>query len=90
MDGLIDRVHHFGIESLGDLLKGRDQRDRFSLKAVFHTVCQFLRKCDPRGSGVTIVLRNQLVQHVCILPLRCSHCPLVLKMLLLIIMSVNR
>lgn len=90
MDGLIDRVHHFGIESLGDILKGRDQRGRFSLKAVFRTICQFLRKCDLRGSGVTIVLRNQLVQRVCILPLRCSHCPLVLKMLLLIIMSVIR
>ena len=90
MDDLIDRVHHFGIESLGDLLERSYQRRHFLLEGGFRTICQFLRKCDPRGSGVTIVLRNQLVQHVCILPLRCSHCPLVLKMLLLIIMSVNR
>ena len=43
-----------------------------------------------KGANMTIVLRNQLVQHVCILPLRCSPCPLVLKMLLLIILSVIR
>ena len=71
-------------------MKGRDQRGRFSLKAVFHTVCQRLSEGDPRCGGVRIVLRNQVVQHICILPLRCSPCPLVLKMLLLIIMSVIR